>query len=90
LEWNYRQTWCCVLRAIMNLIEFIESRRDEHLSELCSFLRIPSVSAKSEHKPDIQRAAEWVAGNLRGAGLKRVEIVPTKLHQTDGTVLRSL
>jgi acetylornithine deacetylase/succinyl-diaminopimelate desuccinylase-like protein len=64
----------------MNLIEFIESRRDEHLSELCSFLRIPSVSAKSEHKPDIQRAAEWVAGNLRGAGLKRVEIVPTKLH----------
>ena len=45
----------------MNLTEFIESCRDRHLSELCEFLRIPSVSAKTEHKPDIERAARWVA-----------------------------
>ena len=44
------------------------------------FLRIPSVSAKSEHKPDIERAAHWVADNLRAAGFKTVEIVPTALH----------
>src|SRR5207302_538902 len=43
-------------------------------------LRIPSVSAKSEHKPDIERGANWVAGNLRAAGFKHVEIVPTALH----------
>jgi len=64
----------------MNLAEHIESRREQHLQELREFLRIPSISAKSEHKPDIERAAKWVAGNLRGAGFKSVEIVPTQLH----------
>jgi acetylornithine deacetylase/succinyl-diaminopimelate desuccinylase-like protein len=64
----------------MNLTEFIEGRRDQHLAELCEFLRIPSVSAKSEHKPDIERAARWVADKLRAAGFGTVEIVPTNLH----------
>ncbi len=64
----------------MNLAEFIDGHRDQHLAELCEFLRIPSVSAKSEHKPDIERGARWVADHLRAAGFKTVEIVPTALH----------
>src|ERR1700759_1144264 len=64
----------------MNLAEFIDARRDQHLGELYDFLRIPSVSAKSEHKPDIERAAKWVAENLGKAGFKSVEIIPTNLH----------
>jgi acetylornithine deacetylase/succinyl-diaminopimelate desuccinylase-like protein len=63
-----------------NLAEFIEGSRDKHLAELCEFLRIPSVSAKSEHKPDIERAARWVADHLRAAGFQKTEIVPTNLH----------
>src|SRR5215472_7996090 len=64
----------------MNLTEFMEARREQHLSELCEFLRIPSVSAKSEHKSDVERASRWVADHLRAAGFKTVEIVPTHLH----------
>ena len=64
----------------MTLAEFIDSRRDQNLAELNEFLRIPSVSAKSEHKPDIERAARWVADNLRSAGFQSIEIVPTALH----------
>ena len=64
----------------MNLTEYIDSKRDENLNELKEFLRIPSVSTKSEHKPDVERAAQWVAGKLRGAGLENIEIVPTKMH----------
>ncbi len=64
----------------MNVIEYIENKRDEHLNELKEFLRIPSVSTKSEHKPDIQRAATWVADKLRAAGLDKVELVATKMH----------
>jgi acetylornithine deacetylase/succinyl-diaminopimelate desuccinylase-like protein len=64
----------------MNLAEFIDARRDRHLNELLDFLRIPSVSAKSEHKPDVERAARWVAENLQKAGFKSVEIFPTSLH----------
>jgi acetylornithine deacetylase/succinyl-diaminopimelate desuccinylase-like protein len=64
----------------MDLIGHIESKRDENLNELKELLRIPSVSTKSEHKSDIERAARWVAEKLRAAGLENVEIVPTKLH----------
>jgi acetylornithine deacetylase/succinyl-diaminopimelate desuccinylase-like protein len=64
----------------MNLAEFIQNHNEAHLSELKEFLRIPSVSAKSEHKPDIDRAARWVADKLRSAGFDTVEIVPTNMH----------
>jgi acetylornithine deacetylase/succinyl-diaminopimelate desuccinylase-like protein len=64
----------------MELIEYIDSKREGHLNELKEFLRIPSVSTKSEHKSDIERAAHWVAEKLRAAGMQKVEIVPTKMH----------
>src|SRR5580698_4621796 len=64
----------------MDLIGYIESKRDEHLNELKELLRIPSVSTKSEHKLDIENAARWVADKLRAAGMENVEIRPTKLH----------
>ena len=47
--------------------------------ELFEFLRIPSVSARSEHRPDMQRAAEWLMGAMRTAGL-RSQIMPTGGH----------
>jgi acetylornithine deacetylase/succinyl-diaminopimelate desuccinylase-like protein len=64
----------------MNLADLIDASRDQHLAELFEFLRIPSVSAKSEHKPDIERGARWVSDHLHSAGFKHVEIVPTNLH----------
>ena len=64
----------------MNLTEYIDSKRDENLAELKEFLRIPSVSTKSENKPDVEKAAQWVAAKLRSAGLENIEIVPTKMH----------
>ncbi len=43
---------------------------DERIrGELFEFLRIPSVSARSEHDADTVRAAEWTAQSLRAAGL---------------------
>jgi acetylornithine deacetylase/succinyl-diaminopimelate desuccinylase-like protein len=64
----------------MTVLDYIESQRDEHLNELVDFLKIPSVSTQSEHKPDIERAARWVAEGLRAAGMESVEIIPTQMH----------
>lgn len=64
----------------MDLITYIDSKREEHLNELKELLRIPSVSTKSEHKQDTERAAHWVAEKLRAAGLENVELSPTKMH----------
>ena len=69
----------------MNLTQYIEGKHDEHLNDLFEFLRIPSVSAQSDHKPDIERAAKWVEQTLsaeepvfHGAGdqLKLRSVVP--------------
>ena len=46
--------------------------------ELFDLLRIPSVSARSEHNADTARAAEWVARSMRDAGLQAT------VHQTAG------
>ena len=47
--------------------------------ELFDLLRIPSVSARSEHDPDTARAAQWVADNMSNAGL-RATVHPTAGH----------
>jgi acetylornithine deacetylase/succinyl-diaminopimelate desuccinylase-like protein len=47
--------------------------------ELFEFLRIPSVSARSEHKADVARAADWLAQRIRAAGLS-AEVFPTRGH----------
>jgi acetylornithine deacetylase/succinyl-diaminopimelate desuccinylase-like protein len=47
--------------------------------ELFDFLRIPSVSARPEYDGDTARAADWLAGSMRAAGLS-TEILPTGGH----------
>jgi acetylornithine deacetylase/succinyl-diaminopimelate desuccinylase-like protein len=64
----------------MNVIEFIESHHAEYIEELKEFLRIRSVSTRTEHKVDVERAASWVAEGLCSAGMEKVEIVLTQLH----------
>ncbi|MCJ7627934.1 MAG: M20/M25/M40 family metallo-hydrolase, partial [Longimicrobiales bacterium] len=48
---------------------YIDGEMGRFQNELFEFLRIPSVSARSEHSGDIQRAAAWVADRMRAAGL---------------------
>src|ERR1700674_698266 len=47
----------------------------ERLESLKTFLRIPSISADPAHKPDIRRAAEFCASELRQAGMATVELI---------------
>ncbi|MBN2305910.1 MAG: dipeptidase [Anaerolineae bacterium] len=59
----------------MNPYEFVETHRDAFLDELKEFLRIPSISTLSEHKPDIRRAADWLRQHFEQIGLTRTEII---------------
>jgi acetylornithine deacetylase/succinyl-diaminopimelate desuccinylase-like protein len=56
---------------------FVEQNQTRFLEELKDFLRIPSISTLPEHKPDVQRAAHFVADSLKRAGIENVEIIPT-------------
>ena len=62
-----------------NPIDFAHSQRRRFYDELWQFLRIPSVSAKSEHDADTERAAEWVRVQLEDAGLE-ARTYPTPGH----------
>ena len=62
-----------------DLASHLAANRDRSLAELFEFLRIPSVSARSEHNADTLRTAEWFAASLKSIGLKAT-IHPTKGH----------
>ncbi len=56
-------------------MNYFEQNRENFLETLKSFLRIPSISTLPEHKPDVRRAAEFAANELRRAGLDKVELI---------------
>src|ERR1700736_2450063 len=56
-------------------MNYFEQHHDEYLEGLKTFLRIPSISTLSEHKPDIRRAAEFVRSELERAGLQKAELI---------------
>ena len=61
-------------------VDFARANQQRFLNELKDLLRIPSVSTLDEHKPDIQKAANFVASELRRIGMENVEVIPTKGH----------
>ncbi|MCB0119048.1 MAG: dipeptidase [Anaerolineales bacterium] len=61
-------------------VEYVRSNGKRFLDELKEFVAIPSVSTLDEHKPDVRRAADWVATQLRSIKMKKVMIMPTKGH----------
>ena len=56
---------------------YIEQHKDRFFEELFSLLRIPSISAKAEHKPDMLRCAERLCVLLKEAGADSADIYPT-------------
>ena len=48
--------------------------------ELTEFLRIPSLSGDPAHAGDVKRAAEWLAANLHGLGVKSARVMLTAGH----------
>jgi acetylornithine deacetylase/succinyl-diaminopimelate desuccinylase-like protein len=62
------------------LDRYLAENQDRFLDNLKSVLRIPSVSAKTEHRPDMQRCAEHIVAQLESIGMTRAEVMPTAGH----------
>ncbi|WP_439582242.1 dipeptidase [Dyadobacter bucti] len=62
------------------MLKYIEKNRERFLNELFDLLRIPSVSADSNFKSDMLKAAEYVRDRISEAGADRAEIYETKGH----------
>ncbi len=61
-------------------LAYARANRAAHLSGLCDWLRIPSVSTLPEHAADVRRAAQFAAERLREMGFQRVELRETEGH----------
>ncbi|MDE0180105.1 MAG: dipeptidase [Caldilineaceae bacterium] len=59
---------------------YLRSAEAQLLSELCDWLRIPSVSTLPQHKEDIERAAGWLARKMTAVGLENVELIRSGGH----------
>lgn len=63
----------------MPLLDYLAANEQRFRDELFDFLRIPSVSARSEHAADVARAAEWLRDRLAAIGLS-ASMYPTEGH----------
>ena len=57
-----------------------KKNKDRFLDEMLELLRIPSISAKSEHKQDMRTCAELVKQRLLDAGVDKAEVMETEGH----------
>lgn len=67
------------LNPIMTeVLKYLRANRDRFVEELIDYVSIPSVSAQEQHKTDMRKAADWIAGKAKQAGLAPV------IHETKG------
>ncbi len=60
--------------------DYQDKNKDRFLEEMLDLLRIPSISAKKEHKADMLKCAEAVKKSLLDAGCDKAEVIPTPGH----------
>ncbi len=60
------------------VLDYLKKNEARFISELCDYLRFPSVSAQSKHKKDLAACANWLVKRCRNIGLE------TKLCPTEG------
>lgn len=63
--------------AESNPAAYLDRHEAAMIDDLLAFLRIQSVSTDPAHRTDMAAAAQWVADQLRHAGLPTVEILET-------------
>ena len=61
-------------------LKFAKDNRPRFLNELKELVAIPSISADSAHKADIQRAAAWLVAKLKALGFENVKTLDTGGH----------
>jgi acetylornithine deacetylase/succinyl-diaminopimelate desuccinylase-like protein len=62
------------------LRRFLDATKEARVEAFKALLRIPSVSGLPEHAADCLAAAEFVAADLRAAGMEHVEVCETGGH----------
>jgi acetylornithine deacetylase/succinyl-diaminopimelate desuccinylase-like protein len=63
---------------LSSALEYVQNQQERFQEDLKAFVKIPSISTDPNAKADIRRAADYIAGRLKGLGFQKVEVLPTK------------
>ena len=63
---------------MISVKKYIETNKDRFIEELFSLIRIPSISAKHEHKPDMEACAKRWTELLLAAGADKAVVMQTE------------
>lgn len=55
---------------MQGVIDYLNQNKSRFVSELCEYVRFPSVSAQPQHRSDLQACARWVVEQCRQIGLQ--------------------
>jgi acetylornithine deacetylase/succinyl-diaminopimelate desuccinylase-like protein len=61
-----------------SVLHYLKQNQPRFVDELCRYVRFPSVSAQTQHRPDLQACAEWLVEHCQDIGLE------TRLWATSG------
>lgn len=61
------------------VLDYLKTNRERFVSELCDYVRFPSVSAQPQHRADLVKCAEWLVNHCRSIGMEAT-IHPTAGH----------
>jgi len=64
---------------MQTLIDYLKQNQPRFISELCEYVRFPSVSAQPQHKQDLCACAEWLVKHCQQIGLE-ARLCPTQGH----------
>lgn len=62
------------------VLHYLQTNRNRLLDNLSKFLKIPSISTDSNHRQDIEKAADYIVTYLHEIGFDLVEKQPTNNH----------
>ena len=67
---------------MQGVIDYLSQNKARFVSELCEYVRFPSVSAQPQHRSDMQACAGWVVKQCRanrpgGAALLDARAIPS-------------
>ena len=63
---------------MQSVLEYLAENEARLVDELCTYLRFPSISAQSDHRPDMRACADWLVSHCQEMGLK------ARRHATSG------
>jgi acetylornithine deacetylase/succinyl-diaminopimelate desuccinylase-like protein len=68
------------MTSINALNTYLDENQDRFVEQLFQWLAMPSISALSEHKDDVSRAADWARERLTAIGFPKTETISTNGH----------